>query len=75
MNPRSAQRQTFLAALRCAHPNRTNLRKMRIRNSRNHVGSYVGPAVERTSPGQLAISVASALTGDMGTIGLATGCT
>ena len=68
MNPRSAQGQTFLAALRCAHPNWTNLREMRIRNSGNHVRSYLGPATEPASPREAAIRVASALTGGMGTI-------
>src|SRR6478752_10464523 len=68
MNPRSAQRQTLLAALRRAYPHRTNLREMRIGNSRNHVGSYGGPAMEPASPRQAAVRVASELTGGMGTI-------
>ena len=68
MNPRSAQRQTLLAALRRAYPHRTNLREMRIRNSGNHVRSYLGPATEPASPREAAIRVASALTGGLGAI-------
>jgi len=68
MNPRSAQRQTLLAALWRAYPHRTNLREMRIGNSRYHVGSYGGPATEPASPRQAALGVASELTGGMGTI-------
>jgi hypothetical protein len=41
---------------------------MRIRNSRNHVRSYLGLAMEPATPRQAALGVASALAGGMGTI-------